>query len=157
MITYIELNAVLTDSGIRQEAIQIFDEEFVLPTSHWITHDLGASLDKFFFDTGIKFGYNQYECNKFAKTATTIADWSWAKTKTRDVALAFGMFGYIGGVDGHMINIAVHRDSASKLYLAFYEPQPFVAEGEMAFRLVCLTQKTLSKEDIRSCISCLFL
>ena len=150
MICYEELSTVLTDSGISPGVIRIFDEDFVLPTPHWIMNDLGASMGKFLFDTGIKFEYNQYECNKFAKTATTIADWSWAKTTTREVALAFGMFGYLES-GGHMINIAVHRDDTNKLYLAFYEPQPIPPN------FVCLTKKTLSKEDIQSCIICLFL
>lgn len=150
MISYEELSAVLTGSGISQDVIQIFGEDFVLPTPQWIMNDLGSSMDKFFFDTGIKYEYNQYECGKFAKTATTIADWAWAKTTTREVALAFGMFGYLES-GGHMINIAVHRDDTNKLYLAFYEPQPTIPN------FVCLTKKILTPEDIQSCIACLFL
>lgn len=157
MITYDELTAVLSGSGISKDVIQVFDEEYVLPTDGWITTKLGPALDKFFFDTGIKYGEDQYDCNKFAKTASTIADWCWNKTKTENAALAFGMFAYLES-GGHMINIAVHRDQNSKLYLAFYEPQPSAPEdGTVIFKPICLTKRTLSTEDIQSCIACLFL
>lgn len=157
MITSTEIVETLVNAGIREEVILIYDQQFVLPTPEWITNKLGASLDKFFFDTGIKYGENQYECNKYAKTATTIADWCWAKTKTKDVALAFGMFGYLAGIGGHMINIAVHRNESNGLYLAFYEPQPSAPEDKAVFQTVCLTKRTLPQESISSCVSCLFL
>ena len=156
MITAKELTDVLVGIGIRREVIKTFDENYIMTTPEWITTKLGDSLNKFFFDTGIKYSYEQYDCNKFAKTASTIADWCWVKTKKEGAALAFGLFGYVSG-GGHMINIAVHRDENSKLYVAFYEPQPGVSEGTLAFQLVCLTKLNLNKEDIQSCVTCLFL
>ena len=156
MITADELTQTLVDGGIPKSTIQLFDEYYIFPTENWISKELGASLNKFFFDTGIKYQDDQYDCNKFAKTASTIADWCWAKTKVKDAALAFGIFGFMRGF-GHAINIAVHRDANHKLYLAFYEPQPSIAEGSSAFSLICLTKLNLTKEDIQSCVTCLFL
>jgi hypothetical protein len=157
MISSKELIKLLTDSGIRPDVINVQDENFVLPTPEWITNDLSKALNDFFFYSGIKYEENQYDCNRFAKTASTIADWCWAKTKTEDAALALGMFGYFYGINGHVITIAVHRDEQGKLYLGFYEPQPSAEEGKVSEIILCLTKRTLYLEDIQSCISCLFL
>lgn len=157
MIHAEELQTALVASGIQLDSIYILDEEYIMTTPRWITKDLSASMNKFFFDTGIKYQYDQYDCNKFAKTASTIADWCWAKTMVREAALAFGMFAYMSWMGPHMVNIAVHRNEQGKLYVAFYEPEPSAPSDHDVFSLICLLPKTLDEESIRTSFYCLFL
>lgn len=157
MITAEELQKVLVAAGVPQGLIIIMDEDYVMTTPDWITGKLGKALNKFFFDTGIKAQYSQYDCNKYAKTASTIADWCWATTRDEAAALAFGMFAYIGDLGPHMLNIAIHRHEDENLHVAFYEPQPGIEEGTIAFAPICLLPKILDAQSVRSCLSCLFL
>lgn len=154
MVTGAEINAALVAKGVHSDRIAFYDQEYVLPTRAWITEKLGPALDKFFFDTGISFRWEQFECNKYAKTASTIADWCWAKTGPREAALAFGVFTYgsEGGrrVGPHTLNIAIHRDESGKLFPAFYEPMRDAAT-------VCMTPVELSDSELSSSFACLFL
>lgn len=155
MIDCEQLQAVLVGAGIPERAISILDDAYVLPTAEWVTRDLSRALNGFYFQSGIRYTPEQFDCNHFSKTASVIADWSWAKTEKREAALAFGVFGYI--TDGHMITVAVHREPITRaLAVAFYEPQPSVPNGTQAFSLVCMTPKQLTAEDIQSCIACWF-
>lgn len=152
-----DMTKALVDAGIPSGSIQLYDEDFVLTTPDWITNKLGAAMNKFLFDTGIKFQYEQFDCVKFAKTASTIADWCWAETKVDETSLAFGLFAFISDDGPHMINVAVHKDQQGKLFVAFYEPQPGVPDGHATFSTVCLLPQKLEKEAIQSCLGCLFL
>ena len=161
MISGEKLIETLIAKGIPRDRILIFDEEFELPAPDWITNDLSKEFNKFLFDTGIKWIEDKFDCNKFSKSVTTIADWKWAKTQSGEAALALGMFGYASEliIDGHMLCVAIHCETVEikNLRLAFYEPQPSVPEGTAVFNTIFLTEIKLTNEDIKSCVACLFV
>ncbi len=75
-----------------------------------------------------------------------------------DAVVPVGLFGYASNDLGlHMIVTVPHRNADNGLYLAFYEPQPAAPENEAVFSLVCLTPRTLDSDEIKSCLSCLFV
>lgn len=154
MISNEQLTEFLVKAGMNTRNIVVSAEDYVMPTPGWITKDLSASMNKFLFNSGIKFNYNQFDCKKFAKTASTIADWCWAKTTNKEAALAFGMFGYLTAL--HAINVAIHRNDKQELYLAFYEPQLGIPGDHAVFSPICLTPVTLTQDDIASCLFCWF-
>jgi hypothetical protein len=128
--------------------------DYVMPTEFWITERFGPALLNFLDKNDFRYRDEQYECNKYAKTASTLADWAHLKTKNEESALAFGCFGFLTKEGaGHMINFAIHRDNKKELYLAFYEPQP--QRGTLTWK--CLKPVELTKEEISSCISCVLL
>ncbi len=159
MISDTKLIDTLVKVGVPSGSILAFDSGYELPAPDWILNDLAKEFNKFLFDSGITWVEDKFDCNKFSKSVSTIADWKWAKTTSEEAALAFGMFGYSSGLDGHMLCIAVHCDTGdiNNLRVAFYEPQPSVPEGMAVFSTICLTEVKLSEADIKSCVSCLFV
>ena len=143
MISANQLTDKLVKAGIPQIAIHLFDDDYELPDPDWIKHDLSKAFSKFLFDTGIVFNSEQYDCNKFAKSASTIADWCWAKTNKTEAALAFGLM----GIPGHMLCVAAHIDGVK-----FYEPQPMGMN-----QTATLTESNLTKEGILECFTCIFV
>lgn len=154
MITSEEILKLFTDAGADPGKVWIWDSHFVMPTPEWIQGELGVALRNFFWSTGIQYSDTQFDCNRFAKSAATVADWCWVRTEKRDAALAFGVFTYLEGFGGHAINVAVHRRADQSLYLAFYEPQPTRNGGQ--FIELCLTPVEISPEQLRLCLGCYF-
>lgn len=164
MISAQLLQLMLIRAGVPVTKINIFDSDYELPSPSWIERDLSAAFQTFLFKSGIKWTESQFDCNKFAKSASTIADWCWAETKgATETALAFGLFAY----PGHMLNLAVHlvqehadpsrAIGADDLRVAFYEPQPTVPPGEMVYSGVTLREVTLSAAERGSSLNCLFV
>ena len=152
MISAEQLTSALRRAGVPLDVIIVFDESFELPAPDWITVDLAKAFTEFLFKAGITYRDGQFECNKFAKSASTIADWCWVKTRPSLSALAFGIFAY----PGHMLCLAAHQ-SASGIYLAGYEPQGSVPEGEAYSQPVILKQLTITREEFEACEDCLFI
>lgn len=152
MISAQQLETALTTAGIPPGRILIFDEDYELPEPSWVTGELGASLREFLFNARVQFVNEQFDCNKFAKMASTIADVCWARTRREEAALAFGMFATVG----HMLCVAVHVGPGGALYPAFYEPQPSV-HGASSYALVCLEEVKLPESELVSCVSCIFV
>ena len=159
MISSDTLTEVFIKAGVDPTAISFFDGEYELPSPNWITNDLAKAFNSFLFDMGIKWTSNQFDCNKFSKSASTIADWCWVKTRTEETALAFGMFCYGDMFGSHMLCVAIHCDTGdiNQLRIAFYEPQSISPSRDGSFRTVCLTEKKLTDEDIKSCVACIFV
>ncbi len=149
-----ELTRALTDAGVPPACIALFDEDFALVTPAWITGPLADAYRDLLFKLGIRWTEDQFDCNKFAKLATTVADLCWVTTRQEDAALAFGMF----ATPAHMLCVAVHRDDSAPgtLRVAFYEPQPSVPEGEMVFAAVPLRETRLTRAQIQTALACIF-
>ena len=61
-------------AGIREDAIDIFDEDYELLTPEAITGELSGLLADTLFRLEIHYVESQFDCNKFAKLASTLAD-----------------------------------------------------------------------------------
>lgn len=164
MISSDLLTKVLIAAGIPAEAICIFDEDYELLTPESITVTLSAQMRDFLFAHSIKWTESLFDCNKFSKLASTLADVDWINTRPAgEAALAFGLFAY----SGHMINVAVHlklneadpsrQITAEDLRVAFYEPQPQVPDGRRYFTAIPLAPVTLKPEEIKTCLMCEFI
>ncbi len=164
MISSALLIQTLTAAGVPLAKISVFDSDYELPAPSWITGDLSSAFAKFLFDTGIQWTESRFDCNKFSKSASTIADWCWTKTRNAsEAALALGLF----AMPGHMLNVAIHLKQAEAdfsreitvddLRVAFYEPQPTVPSGEMVYAGVTLREVSLTAEECRNCLDCLFV
>lgn len=145
MISRDELRERLIAGGIPSHVIQIFDLDYELPKPRWIQNELAGAFRRFLFDAELVGRPEQFDCNKYAKLASTMADLCWARTRKSDAALAFGL----AGVGLHMVNVAVHKDG-----VAFYEPQ---LQGEGVSGGVSMRRVEHTREDLRLCTVCLFV
>lgn len=158
MITATEIQGFLKGKGVRD--VFCFNYYYLLPTADWIVNRLGPASQKLYFDTGITYQQDKFECESFALIAAGHAKLCWAKTTVSEVnlaSLAFGMFGYASA--SHMLNIAICREPDGSLAVRFFEPQqslPQVGAAATTLTLPCLTERHLTDEDIASAIFCAF-
>jgi hypothetical protein len=152
MISAKQLTGALMGVGIPLECIQLFDEDFECPEPSWITGELREAFESALFRSGIMGREGQYDCNKIAKLASTVADLCWYKTQKSEAVLAFGVL----GVPGHMVCVAVHTDE-SGLWVGCYDPTPQVPPGLPVTDGTTLRPVYFTKEEYQSCLCCIFV
>lgn len=155
-----DIKTALMGAGVRDGAIVFKDQQYCLPAPEWITGPFSKSETKFYFDTGIEYEEDVYECNAFSLTALADAKRCFAKTpksQRPQASLAMGTFTFfLKEMTEHDIIVAIHKNEQGKLYPAFYEPQAGVEEGKSAFQKICLTPMQLSPGEVQSCLACWF-
>lgn len=118
--------AAAVKAGIKPGVVVIEDELFGAFAPFWIIGTLGKHLSQALESAGVTYA-DAFDCNRFSKIASAIADLHMLKTTT-EVPCAFGTFAYQpdNADAGHSINVAVHWSSDkpdAEIYFAFYEPQ----------------------------------
>lgn len=162
MISADTLRGALVLAGVPGGTIALYDSDYELPEANWITGEFREAFNRYLFDNRIKYS-PRFDCNKFAKAASLMADRCWDQEGSTEAVLAFGMFAMVR----HMMNIAVHLKVspadpsrelvAEDLRVAFYEPQPSPVEGQAVFSLVTMQEIHLSLVEVQTCVSCNFL
>lgn len=169
MISARQVLDALVAAGVPANAIGLFDAWYECPTANWVTRKLGESMSDFLYRAGINYSDEQFDCNHYAKLGSAIADLCWVRTRDAGAALAFGMFAFVGDQGGHMICVAVHAPASAtgadaapgaELRVAWYEPQPTIPAGHQVVftgAMVSMQEVKLTRKEITSCVSCLFL
>lgn len=150
-----ELRTAIIDIGTPERSVHIFTEELVMPSPKWITGKLAHALDDLYFDLHIIETPDQFDCSVYSLMAVAWSKPCWYKTQPRrEAGLAFGFFGSLARL--HALCVAARRDAKGKVQIQFYEGSPSVKAGTQAFRLVSLLPVTLTREEIATCVLCVF-
>lgn len=139
--------AAAIKAGIKPGVVVCEDELYGALAPFWIVGTLGKHLSSALESAGITYS-DAFDCNRFSKIASAIADLHMLKTTT-EVPCAFGTFAYYpeSADYGHSINVAAHWESDKPdagIYFAFYEPQSQLKPVD------------LSNKEIRSCLEMRF-
>ena len=148
IITDSQLIQHLIAFGVPENTIMIYDEYYNCPTKEWIVGPFAKQFNDYLFYNKIQWIENKFDCNKFSKLATCIADMDWLNTPSDENALAYGLI----AADGHCITIADHNGE-----IGLYEPQPAIPAGkDSTYALVTMTPVIWTKDQLKTCVGCLF-
>lgn len=133
-------------AGIPMSAVMVLDGTFACPTKASIK-SIGRGLSELLASAGLKYKTEAFDCNRFAKLASAMADIGWINSHPTEDAIAFGIMALASR--SHAFNVTVETNSGGAYRFCYYEPQP--QNG------ICLAPLKIKKEELTSCVSLLFL